>query len=131
MRSKKRLSESMEILLTVEPNVHVMVENMMAEWGGTPYSQLSVVLVHLKHLYVLHQNHHWTSMGDPFYGDHLLFQRLYEATVEEIDSIAEKAIGLVSNTNVDLQLVNSQVLKLICGQGSADRKSTRLNSSHT
>jgi len=116
---KKKLSESMEIVLTVEPNLTVMTDNMIAEWGGTPYPSLSVLLVHLKYLSALHQNHHWTCMGDPYYGDHLLFQRLYDGVTKEIDTVAEKAIGLGCTGNVDLQLVNSQVLKLICGQGSA------------
>lgn len=116
---RKKLVESMEMVLTVEPNLTVITDNMIAEWGGAPYAELSVVLVHLKYLYALHQNHHWISMGDPYYGDHLLFQRLYGNIVEEIDGVAEKAIGLGSTANVDLQLVNSQVLKLICGQGSA------------
>ena len=116
---KKKLSESMEMALTVEPNLSILTENMVAEWGGTPYSQLSVALVHLKYLYALHQNHHWTAMGDPYYGDHLLFQRLYSDIVEEIDSLAEKSIGLGCTTNVDLHLMHSQLLKLISGVGSA------------
>jgi len=116
---KKRLSESMEMILTVEPNLQVLTDNMIAEWGGTPYPQLSVVLVYLKYLAAVHQNHHWTCVGDPYYGDHLLFERLHGNIPVEIDSIAEKAIGLGCTANVDLQLVNSQVLKLICGSGSA------------
>ena len=116
---KKKLSESMEMMLSVEPNLHIITDNMMAEWGSTPYPQLSVLLVHLKYLYALHQNHHWTSMGDPFYGDHLLFQRLYQATVEEIDGLAEKAIGLGSTTNVNLMLQTSQLLKLVTSEGTA------------
>lgn len=116
---KKRLSESMEMILTVEPNLQVLTDNMIAEWGGTPYPQLSVVLVYLKYLSAVHQNHHWTCMGDPYYGDHLLFERLYGDIPGEIDSIAEKAIGLGSTANVDLQLVHSQLLKLIAGAGSA------------
>lgn len=105
--------------MTIEPNLHIMTDNMIAEWGGTPYAQLSVVLVHLKYLAALHQNHHWTCMGDPYYGDHLLFDRLYGDIPAEVDSIAEKVIGLGCTDNVNLQLVNSQVLKLICGQGTA------------
>jgi len=115
----KKLTESMEFMLTVEPNLHVMTDNMIAEWGGLPYPQLSVALVHLKYLAALHQNHHWTSMGDPYYGDHLLFERLYGGVVEEIDLVAEKAIGLGCTGNVDLQLIHSQLLKLITGAGSA------------
>lgn len=116
---KKRFAESIEMMLSVEPNLQVMTDNMVAEWGDTPYPQLSVVLVHLKYLAVLHQNHHWTCVGDPYYGDHLLFERLYGDVPVEIDSIAEKAIGLGCTANVDLQLVHSQLLKLISGSGSA------------
>lgn len=116
---KKRLSESMELILSVEPNLQVMTDNMIAEWGSTPYSQLSVALVHLKYLYALHQNHHWTAMGDPYYGDHLLFQRLYEGITGDIDAVAEKSIGLGCTANVNLNLVHTQLLKLISGAGSA------------
>jgi len=113
------LKENATFVITVEPNLNILTDNMIAEWGGIPYPQISVAIVHLKYLYALHQNHHWTAMGDPFYGDHLLFQRLYEATVNEIDGLAEKAIGLGCTANVDLQLQHSQLLKLITGLGSA------------
>jgi len=116
---KKNISESVGVIFTVEPNLNIVADNMVAEWGGIPYPQLSVLLVHLKYLYVLHQNHHWTTAGDPFYGDHQLFQRLYNATVEEIDNLAEKAIGLGSTANVDLSLQTSQMLRLISGFGGA------------
>jgi len=115
---KRRLVESMELLITAEPNVQVMTDNMVSEWGGTSYPELSVALVHLKYLAALHQNHHWTAMGDPYYGDHLLFERLYKDVVEEIDVVAEKAIGLGSVHNVDFYLQYHQLLKLITGHGS-------------
>ncbi len=114
---KKRIKETSVIAVTVEPNLGIVTDNMIAEWGGTPYAQLSVVLVYLKFLYSIHQNHHWTCMGDPFYGDHLLFQRLYEGTVGEIDLIAEKAIGLGCTANVDLMLQTKQLLRLVKGYG--------------
>jgi len=116
---KKRLSESMEIILTIEPNLNIVTDNMLAEWGSMPYPQLSVALVYLKYLYAVHQNHHWTASGDPFYGDHLLFQRLYTGITEEIDSVAEKVIGLGGTGNVDLNLQTMQVLKLVQGYGTA------------
>jgi len=114
---KKKLSESMEVFLTVEPNLNIVTDNMVAEWGGLPYAELSVVLVHLKFLAEVHQNHHWTCMGDPFYGDHLLFSRLYDAVKGEIDAVAEKAIGLGGTSNVNLQVLMSQVCKLTSGYG--------------
>lgn len=41
-----------------------------------------------------YQTTHWQSQGGSSYGDHLLFQRLYEDRDEEIDSLAEKIVGL-------------------------------------
>lgn len=114
---KRKINENYGSIVSVEPNLGITFDNMLCEWGGTPYSQLSVVLVHLKFLYEVHQNHHWVCMGDPFYGDHQLFQRLYQGTVEEIDSTAEKSIGLGCTYNVDLVLVNSQRSKLVSGYG--------------
>jgi DNA-binding ferritin-like protein len=114
---KKRLTENVGIQVVVDPNLHIAVDNMCSEWGNLPYPQLSVFLVHLKFLYFVHQNHHWTCKGDPFYGDHLLFQRLYEGVQEEIDSVAEKTIGLGTSANVDLVLQTSQLMRLMQGYG--------------
>lgn len=114
-----KLIDENAIVIAVEPNIQIITDNMMAEWGGIPYSQLSVVLVHLKYLAALHQNNHWTAMGDPYYGDHLLFQRLYECSVAEVDTVAEKAIGLGCTSNVDLHLMHSQLVKLITGDQGA------------
>ena len=105
------------MILTVEPNINIVTDNMVAQWGSSPYAQLSVALVHLKFLAAVHQNHHWITKGDPFYGDHLLFQRIYEATAEDVDAVAEKAIGLGATSSVDLVLVTSQLMKLVQGYG--------------
>ena len=37
---------------------------------------------------------HWQAKGAPYYGDHLLYQRLYEARVKEIDRVAEAIAAL-------------------------------------
>lgn len=79
--------------------------------GTESYWELFVVLGMLRHLYLVHQTNHWVASGDPFYGDHLLFQKLYELNLEQIDQVAEKAVGLGSPSLVDLssqlQLVNA------------------------
>lgn len=114
---KKRLVETLEMLLVAEPNLDIITDNMVSEWGSVPYPQLSVILVHLKFLAFVHQYHHWVTKGDPFYGDHLLFSRLYVGASEDVDSVAEKAIGLGSTSNVDLSLSTSQLFKLVQGYG--------------
>ena len=42
-------------------------------------------------MYLVHQNNHWAAIS---FGDHLLFQRLYEETFEIVDAAAERVVGL-------------------------------------
>lgn len=100
-----------------DPNISIVLDNMVAEWGSASYPELSVLLVHLRFLYFVHQTHHWVSKGDSFYGDHLLFQRLYEETQQSIDDLAEKSIGLGSNDNVNITLQVAQLMRLTQGYG--------------
>jgi len=60
----------------------------------SPGSELPGLLAFLRALAWVHQTHHWLTCGGDYYGDHLLFERLYDGTVAEIDQVAEKAIGL-------------------------------------
>jgi len=48
----------------------------------------------LRALYHIHQNAHWKVQGSESYGNHLLFQRLYEETQQSVDDAAEKTLGL-------------------------------------
>jgi len=45
--------------------------------------------------------YHWRSKGAPYYGDHLLWQRLYEARVPEIDRMAEVIMAIGGPSAVD------------------------------
>lgn len=120
MMSKKRLIETLAIQIAVpDPTNGIFLENMMAQWGSTPYAQLSILLVHLKYVATIHQTHHWTAKGDNYYGDHLLYQRLYETVSSEIDALAEKAIGLGSVDNVNLQLQTQQLANMCLEYGTS------------
>lgn len=114
----RKLSESLEIRLGADLGTGNSVDQMVAEWGGIPSAHLSVALVHLRFLYFVHQTHHWIAKGDAYYGDHLLFQRLYEGVAGEIDTIAEKAVGTGCERNVELSLQMTQLMRLIQGYGS-------------
>lgn len=52
-------------------------------------------------LYWSHWTSHWQTKGSPFYGDHLMFQRMYEGMKEEIDTLAEKMIAKHGGSAVD------------------------------
>jgi len=68
---------------------------------------MSSLLAHLRAASHLHQTHHWQSKGSPFFGDHLLFERLYNESQPFIDEVAERAIGEGSDDMVDaLEQIN-------------------------
>lgn len=102
---KRRLVETLAIQLAVpEENASPVYENMISRWGSVQYAQLSVLLVHLRYVAAMHQTHHWQAKGDGFYGDHKMFGELYETTLEHIDKVAERAVGLGNVDNVTLAL---------------------------
>jgi len=45
---------------------------------------------------------HWQIKG---YGNHLLFQRIYEAMKDEVDTLAEKIVGYFGPENVDNKVI--------------------------
>ena len=71
-------------------------------------AHLGRVLAHLRAMYLSYQTSHWQTHGPTYYGDHLLFQRLYESVQDEIDALAEKIVGYVGGDGVDLgQQINT------------------------
>lgn len=70
-------------------------------WGDGPGASLASLLALLRAVYQIHQAAHWQSRGTSYYGDHLLFQRLYEAVLPEIDAVAERTVGTAGIPFVD------------------------------
>ena len=54
---------------------------------------LGGLLACLRAAHQAHWTAHWTTDGGNFYGDHLLFERLYTAIPGEIDELAEKTVA--------------------------------------
>lgn len=86
-----------------------LFEYHLSCWSRVVYPELSVVLVRLKALAEVHKSHHWIAKGDTFYGDHLLFERLYDSVVGEVDTVAERAVMMGGADNVNVGLVAHQV----------------------
>jgi starvation-inducible DNA-binding protein len=55
---------------------------------------LTTLLGALQGASLVHQTHHWSTLGPTYYGDHLLFERLYNESQEFIDQVAERMMGL-------------------------------------
>lgn len=118
MRRRRRLAETTEVAVVAdELGTDIAFQNALSLWSRVPVPELSIVLAHLRALSLTHQVHHWQAKGDPFFGDHKLFEQLYTGTLKEIDSIAERAVGLGGPENVDLpaQLEHSLRLVEACG----------------
>jgi len=62
---------------------------------------MRALLALLRAQYWHYQNAHWTVKGAPFYGDHLMFQRIYESLQPQIDTLAEKAVAFFGGEVVE------------------------------
>jgi DNA-binding ferritin-like protein len=67
----------------------------------------------LRTIAIVHQSHHWLARGDNFYGNHLLFDRIYKTAAEDSDLAAEKFIGLFGNSALNLNLQAKIMGKLL------------------
>lgn len=72
------------------------LEDFFMTYGDSKYAELGIFIDLLRALSLLHHTHHWQTQGPQFYGDHLLYQRLYELSDGQIDLVGEKAVGLGS-----------------------------------
>jgi hypothetical protein len=70
-----------------------LLESMVADYGATKMAELAALVAYLRALSTVHQTHHWQTRGCSYYGDHLLFERLYNTANGEVDGVAEKAVG--------------------------------------
>lgn len=108
MRDVHMLVEAPEV-----KDVRSLLEDLCEDWPGMEWCELSVLLAATRALAQLHQSHHWQASGEAFYGDHLLFHRLYTTTNEEIDKIAEKLVGLGTPEMVDAVAISAQCYRIL------------------
>lgn len=69
---------------------------------------LSDLLAIVRGIYEAEHSFHWRTRGPTFYSDHLLFGRIYEATYAELDTIAEKLIGLTGDCEAVAPVAQAQ-----------------------
>jgi starvation-inducible DNA-binding protein len=74
---------------------------------------LGALLAVLRGAAFLHQTHHWQTSGPSYYGDHLLFERLYKDSQPYIDQVAERAVGLGSASLVAPTQQAEQVRQIV------------------
>ena len=82
---------------------------------ATAISELGALLACLRAASQLHQSNHWRTQGKSFYGDHLLFERVYNESLPFIDQIAERAVGQGASMAVS-PLIQAQQILGWCGR---------------
>lgn len=75
--------------------------------------ELIELLAKLEALKLNYKANHWNSSGDKSYGNHLLFQRLYEAIDEDIDVLAEKITAYYGTDSISAHNVSVKILENI------------------
>ena len=67
----------------------------------TALSVLTTMLASMQGGRWLHWTHHWRVKGASSFADHELFEKLYHAWTDEIDSLAEKIVGMFGPSSID------------------------------
>ncbi len=84
----------------------------------------------IKAIALIHQHNHWTTNGNAFYGDHLLFERLYNSALKDLDLAAEKFMGLFGDDclsyDLNVDLLHKVQLKYKNLEGSPAQMSLRV-----
>jgi len=75
---------------------------MLADRSGVVNAELTVLLTVAEAVAMLHRTNHWTASSQSYYSDHKLFETLYDGLNEDIDTLAEKIVGLGSDAGVDV-----------------------------
>jgi len=77
---------------------------------------LQVLLALLRSAHWAHWTSHWQVKGESQYGDHQLLERIYTGLIEEIDTLAEKIVGMYGSSGVEpveqAQLMANTILPL-------------------
>ena len=81
----------------------------------------------LKAMALVHQHNHWTTKGSEFYGSHLLFERLYKSTLENLDLAAEKFMGVFGDKCLDYDLQTSLLSRVLSKYSNLEGSPARMS----
>jgi DNA-binding ferritin-like protein len=80
--------------------------------ANNPIKIMQMYVAFQRSLYTLLQQAHWQNKGENFYGNHLLFERLYKVAEGDLDAAAEKTVGLYNPETIDMSSIMPIVQKI-------------------
>jgi DNA-binding ferritin-like protein len=89
--------------------------------SGMLAEELAYNIAWLRTLSIWFQHAHWSTSGKTSYGDHLLYERIYNEITEEIDALAEKAVGFCGPQSVDTHAHSKLLAEMVCAYPSPSR----------
>lgn len=87
--------------------------HFLSDYGDNALAELGALLSYLRAINFAHQTHHWQTRGSSFFGDHLLFERIYNETLEMIDSLGERTVGAGSPVLVNPVIQSTHQLLIL------------------
>ena len=85
------------------------------------HEELSYHIAWLRVLEIWFHHAHWTTKGNTYYGDHLLFERIYNDVSELVDPVAEKAVAMCGESVADTHMCSKLVAEMLCAYPSPSR----------
>jgi len=119
--SKSRLKRFRELTETVHTSALIEASLPVELWVE--------ILALLRYMSMCFQTEHWTVSGTNYYGDHLLWMRLYDSVAKQIDGVAERAVGTAGEEAVDLgrSLDKIMAMKDLSGSRGAEKGLSLVN----
>lgn len=100
-----------------------VVNSTPVKHGGDLVEEFAYHIAWLRALEIWFHHAHWTTKGKTYYGDHLLFERIYNDVSELIDPIAEKAVAMAGGEAADTHMCSKLIAEMLCAYPSPSRAS--------
>jgi DNA-binding ferritin-like protein len=120
--TKRTLREEVQKYANDSPVAQIF-STLVGQYQGIVLAELGALVAVLRAAALIHQSHHWQTRGDSFYGDHLLYERLYDDSLDLVDRVAERAVGSGHRLLVQPVIQADQVgslVKFFCGDIKSD-----------
>ena len=116
------VKKSQDLMKSYESGL--MESSKESEKDSQSVETLTKYLGLLRALETYYHHAHWITKGDTYYGDHLLFERLYGETKSQVDGLAEKMVGVFGEESVSIHKITEVVMKVISSAPKMDSKIT-------
>lgn len=116
------VKKSQDLMKSYESGL--MESSEEAAIGSKSVEALTKYLGLLRSLETYYHHAHWITKGDTYYGDHLLFERLYGETKSQVDGLAEKMVGVFGEDSVSIHKITEVVMKVISSSPKMDKNIT-------